>query len=134
MAGLRRDLGRLAVALKEMAPDYSPSTDLLKRVMETRAAARSQLEWVNPPPGSRPAWQAGERLPRALAVCGKLKSMATTTPVEIRKGQGVWQPRPRIPRSWKAAAGILRRRRVDPLEYQKQVRKQWEPSSDITST
>jgi hypothetical protein len=41
-----------------------------------------------------------------------------------RKGQGVWQARLRIPRSWKAAAGILRRRRVDPLEYQKQVRKQ----------
>jgi hypothetical protein len=72
-------------------------------------------------------------LPRVWAACGKLKSMGTTTPVDIRKGQGVWQPRPRIPRSWKAAAGILRGRRVDPLEYQKQARKQWERSSDITS-
>jgi hypothetical protein len=60
--------------------------------------------------------------------------METITPVEIRKGPGVWQTRPRIPKSWKAAAGILRRRRVYPLEYQKQVRKQWEPSSDTTST
>jgi FlaA1/EpsC-like NDP-sugar epimerase len=31
-----RDVGRLVVALKEMAPDYSPSTHLLKRVIETR--------------------------------------------------------------------------------------------------
>jgi predicted naringenin-chalcone synthase len=67
-------------------------------------------------------------------VYGKLESMGTTTAVEIRKEQGLWQLRPRIPRSWKAAAGILRRRRVDPLEYQKQVRQQWERSSDITST
>jgi predicted naringenin-chalcone synthase len=60
--------------------------------------------------------------------------MGNTTPVEIRKQPGVWQPRPRIPRSWKAAAGILTRKRVDPLEYQKQVRKQWERSSGITSS
>jgi FlaA1/EpsC-like NDP-sugar epimerase len=32
----RRDLGRLVVALKEIAPDYSPSTHLLKRVIETQ--------------------------------------------------------------------------------------------------
>ena len=60
--------------------------------------------------------------------------MGNTTPVEIRKGQGLWQPRLRIPRSWKAAAGILRSRRVDPLEYQKQVRNQWVRSSGITSS
>jgi hypothetical protein len=67
-------------------------------------------------------------------ICGKLKAMGTTTPVEIQKGQRVWQPQSRIPRSWKAAAGILRGKRVDPLEYQKQVRKQWERSSEIAST
>jgi hypothetical protein len=60
--------------------------------------------------------------------------MGNTTPVEIRKRQGVWQPQLRIPRSWKAAAGILTRKRVDPLEYQKQVRAQWERSSGITSS
>jgi hypothetical protein len=60
--------------------------------------------------------------------------MGNTTPVEIRKQQGVWHPRLRIPRSWKAAAGILARKRVDPLEYQKQVRKQWERSSGVTSS
>ena len=31
-----RDAGRLVVALKEMAPDYSPSGHLLKRVIEGR--------------------------------------------------------------------------------------------------
>lgn len=38
-----RDTGRLVLALKEMVPDYSPSTDLLKRVIrlldEPRQAA-----------------------------------------------------------------------------------------------
>jgi hypothetical protein len=33
----RRDIGRLVVALKEIVPDYSPSTHLLKRVIETQA-------------------------------------------------------------------------------------------------
>jgi FlaA1/EpsC-like NDP-sugar epimerase len=32
----RRDLGRLVVALKEIVPDYNPSTHLLKRVLETQ--------------------------------------------------------------------------------------------------
>lgn len=32
----RRDLGQLVVTLKEMAPDYSPSAYLLKRLVETR--------------------------------------------------------------------------------------------------
>jgi hypothetical protein len=31
-----RDAGRLVVALKEIVLDYSPSTDLLKRVIKTR--------------------------------------------------------------------------------------------------
>jgi FlaA1/EpsC-like NDP-sugar epimerase len=31
-----RDAGRLVVALKEIVPDYSPSTNLLKRIMEAR--------------------------------------------------------------------------------------------------
>jgi FlaA1/EpsC-like NDP-sugar epimerase len=31
-----RNAGRLVVALKEIVPDYSPSTHLLKRVIETR--------------------------------------------------------------------------------------------------
>ena len=28
-----RDTGRLVLALKEIVPDYSPSTDLLKRII-----------------------------------------------------------------------------------------------------
>ena len=32
-----RDAGRLVVALKEIVLDYSPSADLLKRVIEPRA-------------------------------------------------------------------------------------------------
>ena len=31
-----RDAGQLVVALKEMAPDYSPSAHLLKRVIKPR--------------------------------------------------------------------------------------------------
>ena len=31
-----RDAGRLVLALKEIVPDYSPSTHLLKRVIEPR--------------------------------------------------------------------------------------------------
>ena len=60
--------------------------------------------------------------------------MGNTSPVEIQKGQGAPLPPLRIPRSWKAAAGILRGRRLDPLEYQKQVRKQWERPSGVTSS
>jgi FlaA1/EpsC-like NDP-sugar epimerase len=34
-----RDIGRLVVAIKEMVPDYNPSTDLLKRVVEAPRTA-----------------------------------------------------------------------------------------------
>ena len=34
-----RDAGRLVVALKEIVPDYSPGTHLLKRVIPARAVA-----------------------------------------------------------------------------------------------
>jgi FlaA1/EpsC-like NDP-sugar epimerase len=36
-----RETGRLVVALKEIVLDYSPSTHLLKRVIETRASGRA---------------------------------------------------------------------------------------------
>jgi hypothetical protein len=32
-----RDTGRLVLALKEIVRDYSPSADILKRVIEVRA-------------------------------------------------------------------------------------------------
>jgi FlaA1/EpsC-like NDP-sugar epimerase len=38
-----RDAGRLVVALKEIVPDYSPSTHLLKRVIDTRATPSRRL-------------------------------------------------------------------------------------------
>jgi hypothetical protein len=65
--------------------------------------------------------------------CEKLKSMGNSSSVQMRKGQSAPLPPLRIPRSWKLAAGILRGRRLDPLEYQKQIRKQWERPSDVTS-
>jgi FlaA1/EpsC-like NDP-sugar epimerase len=37
-----RETGRLVVALKEIVLDYSPSTHLLKRVIETRASGRTR--------------------------------------------------------------------------------------------
>ena len=36
-----RETGRLVVTLKEIVLDYSPSTHLLKRVIETRASGRT---------------------------------------------------------------------------------------------
>ena len=36
-----RDAGRLVLALKEIVLDYSPSTHLLKRVIETRESRRA---------------------------------------------------------------------------------------------
>lgn len=31
-----------------------------------------------------------------------------------------------LPESWKKAAGILKGKNIDPLEYQKKVRQEWE--------
>jgi len=30
-----------------------------------------------------------------------------------------------LPASWKKAAGLLKRRKIDGLKYQKQIRKEW---------
>jgi len=42
-----RDAGRLVVALKEIVLDYSPSTHLLKRVIETRSSGHAARRRVN---------------------------------------------------------------------------------------
>ena len=40
------------------------------------------------------------------------------------------QQRITIPVAWKKAAGILRGKKVDPVGYQKKIRKEWEKRLD----
>jgi len=50
--------------------------------------------------------------------------MAPVSKKTVEDGKNVAEPRPQISRSWKRAAGLLRRKAIDPLGYQKGVRGQ----------
>ena len=52
--------------------------------------------------------------------------MAPVSKKTTEGANSVVEPRPEIPSSWKRAVGLLRSKAIEPLGYQRRVRKQWD--------
>lgn len=50
----------------------------------------------------------------------------TQQKAKIVKAEDLKNIRYPLPESWKKAIGILKNKKIDPLQYQKQIRKGWE--------
>lgn len=52
--------------------------------------------------------------------------MANNQQTKILSPEKITTLRIPLPQSWLRAAGILKKRKINPLDYQRQIRKEWE--------